>query len=207
MFNHSVSVSRFAAGSGIDQVESRVKRLEMMIQTMDQKRQDVSTVSPDLTGGVSFKSFLGNTTPPPKVMPLAGSVKEISQNLQPVIQKYAQQYGVDAKLIQAIIRQESGFNPNAVSSAGAQGLMQLMPETARSLGVQNSFDPEQNIEGGVRFFASLMKKYRGNAALALAAYNAGGGAVDKYNGVPPYKETQLYVRKVLAAYLSSQPQV
>jgi soluble lytic murein transglycosylase-like protein len=107
---------------------------------------------------------------------------------------------MDPLLVSAVIRQESGFQPNAVSKTGAQGLMQLMPDTARSLGVRDAFDPKQNIEGGATLLQQLMDRYHGQLDLALAAYNAGPGAVDKYGGVPPYPETQAYVRNVMATY-------
>ncbi len=109
----------------------------------------------------------------------------------------ARKHGVSAELAAAVIKAESGFNPQAQSGAGAKGLMQLMDGTARSLGISDSFDPAQNIEGGIKFLSSLLKKYNGNTALALAAYNAGPGAVDKYGGIPPYKETRDYVARVV----------
>lgn len=113
------------------------------------------------------------------------------------IQEIATRYGVSAALVEAVIRVESAFNPWAVSRKGAQGLMQLMPRTAYALGVQDSFNPRQNIDGGVRHLRYLIDRYPGNLELALAAYNAGEGAVDSYHGIPPYTETQQYVKKVL----------
>ncbi len=118
-----------------------------------------------------------------------------------MINKVSKENGVDEKLVQALIRQESGFNPNATSKVGAMGLMQLMPSTAKSLGVKDPYNPIQNVEGGVKYLKSMLKKYNGNVILALAAYNAGPAAVDKYSGVPPYKETQNYVKNILANYL------
>jgi len=117
------------------------------------------------------------------------------------VSEVSRKYGVDEKLVNALIKQESGFNINAKSKVGAQGLMQLMPATAKSMGVTDPMNPEQNIEGGVKYLKSMLDKYNGNIILALAAYNAGPGAVDKYTGVPPYKETQNYVRNILANYL------
>ncbi len=115
-----------------------------------------------------------------------------------LIDEAAQTHEVDRNLIAAVIAQESGGNQFAVSRAGAKGLMQLMDSTASSLGVSRSFDPQQNIHGGVRYLRQMLDKYEGNELLALASYNAGPGAVAKYNGIPPYRETQQYVRSVLS---------
>ena len=112
------------------------------------------------------------------------------------IRAAAQRHGVEEAIVRAIIHAESSFNPNAVSHAGAQGLMQLMPATARRFGVTNSFDPTQNIGGGVQYLAWLLKRYNGDLTLAAAGYNAGEGAVDRHKGVPPYSETRRYVERV-----------
>lgn len=126
------------------------------------------------------------------------SALQTTESMENIFQEAAQLYGLDVNFLKAIGKAESGFNPQAVSSAGAQGVMQLMPATARSLGVEDSFDARSNIMGGAKYIAGLLERYQGNKALALSAYNAGSGNVDKYGGIPPFQETQNYVQKVLS---------
>lgn len=118
-----------------------------------------------------------------------------------LIDETCEKYDMDSKLVKALVKQESGFNPDAKSKAGALGLMQLMPKTAESLGVKDPMNPKDNIDGGVRYLKQMLERFNGNKILALAAYNAGPNAVSKYNGVPPYKETQNYVKSILSMYL------
>lgn len=142
----------------------------------------------------------------PAIQPVASTTNTYAKASKPqllnMISQIAHKHGVDEKLVKALIKQESGFNPNATSFCGAKGLMQLMPATAKTLGVNDPYNPVQNVDGGVRHLKWLLSKYNGNVILALAAYNAGSGAVDKYDGVPPYAETQNYVKSILRNYLS-----
>lgn len=126
-------------------------------------------------------------------------------DLPTVIARLATGHGVDPRLVEAVVRVESGGNPRAVSPKGARGLMQLMPARAAALGVGDMFDPIANLVGGIQHLRELLLRYQGDVALALAAYNAGEGAVEAYGGIPPYRETQEYVRKVLALYRAITP--
>ncbi len=131
------------------------------------------------------------------------TLTDCSADLNEIFEEAASTFGVSVNLLKSIARAESNFNPNAVSSAGAVGIMQLMPATAASLGVSNSYDPRENIMGGAKLISQLLSKYNGNTSLALAAYNAGSGNVDKYGGIPPFTETQNYVKKVLS-YMNAE---
>ena len=119
-----------------------------------------------------------------------------TKSLEDIFQDVSSEYGVPVKLLKAVAQAESSFDTNAVSGCGASGIMQLMPETAKSLGVEDVFDAQQNITGGAKMLAYLLDDYGGDTTLALAAYNAGSGAVAKYGGVPPYAETQNYINKI-----------
>ena len=158
-------------------------------------------LSPLPFGSLSKPVSVEKTEVKKETSSLSNTVSKTKDAIMGYIKEASEKHGVEEKLIKALIKQESGFNPNAVSSAGALGLMQLMPSTAKYLGVQDALNPKENIEGGVKYLKQMLDKYNGNKILALAAYNAGPGAVDKYDGVPPYKETQNYVRAVLKNYL------
>jgi soluble lytic murein transglycosylase-like protein len=131
--------------------------------------------------------------------PVASGSAQLRQTVySELISATAQTHGVDPILVQALIQVESNYQPRARSSKGAMGLMQLMPSVAREYKVRNAYDPKSNIDAGIRKLKSLLEKWGGDVALALAAYNAGEGAVAKFNGVPPYRETQNYVSRILA---------
>ncbi len=132
----------------------------------------------------------------PNYVTLSRGYRVSSKEIDEAIDKAAQKHNVDANLVRALIKQESNFNPSAVSNKGAMGLMQLMPGTARQLGVSDPFDPQQNVDAGVKHLKQLLDNYNGDVRLGLAAYNAGEGAVARNNGVPPYRETQNYVKRI-----------
>lgn len=158
---------------------------------LDKKSQEVL---PDPTETIAVNSLLEELYP--EIINKRISKNDPGSLYYPLVVKISKQYQVDPLLVKAVIAAESGFNPNAVSHVGAEGLMQLMPRTAKSLGVKDSFNPEHNINGGVKYLKKLLVRFDGDVTLALAAYNAGSRNVRKYRGVPPYRETRNYIDKV-----------
>ena len=158
---------------------------------------------PDLPAGVIVPPASLGPLPPMPVSPGAANVVPLPQaasgNIDSLVDKYAAQNGLEPALVRAVIKTESDGNPRCVSPAGAMGLMQLMPENVKEVGISDPFDPEQNIAAGSKQLAGLLAQYHGNLDLALAGYNAGPGNVHKYGGVPPFTETQNYIRRVRAA--------
>ena len=145
-------------------------------------------------------SQIASFEPAPSEPNLPNSQVSATQTLNAIISNASSRSQIDADFIASVIHAESANNPRAVSHKGAQGLMQLMPETAKNLGVRNSFDPAENVDGGVRFLRELLLRYNGDAAKALAAYNAGPRRVQQYNGVPPFRETHAYIARVINDY-------
>lgn len=157
----------------------------------------VSSESYDASDAAAGTSASGTTS-----ASQSGEGLECSAELDAIFDEAAEKYGVDAKFLKSIAKCESDFDPACVSHSGATGIMQLMPATAAELGVSDSYDPYQNIMGGAQYISELLDKYNGDTSLALAAYNAGSGNVAKYGGIPPFTETQNYVKKVLGYYNS-----
>ena len=153
----------------------------------------LSTMMSGINGGVDTSTGIGSYLD--SLSTLSASATTV--NLDDIFQQAADTYNVPVNLLKAVAKAESNFDATAESSAGAQGIMQLMPSTAESLGVTNAFDPEQNIMGGANYLSQMLSQVNGNVELALAAYNAGPGNVEKYNGIPPFEETRNYITKVL----------
>lgn len=173
---------------GISKVLQRIGAIEYRFMQSSQSFGDFSDVYTKAIQDTSVSNIAQQTA------------NSSSSDIVKMIQISAQKYGVDPKLATAVAQVESNYSPQVVSSAGAVGVMQLMPDTAKGLGVRNIYDPRENIDGGVAYLKQLLTTFNGDVTKAVAAYNAGAQAVKSYNGVPPYPETRNYVAKVLKAY-------
>jgi soluble lytic murein transglycosylase-like protein len=219
--------SSAAIGSGVSAAELAAAQRVQQLQTLVESARRVAAGGA-LTSTAASTAGQSSATDFASMLQAAGSAGEASSGAYPatqssfqggegaeaggqyetLIDQAASRNGLDPAVLHGLIQQESGFDPSATSSAGASGLTQLMPGTASSLGVANPANPEESIEGGARYLGQLMARFAGNTEDALAAYNAGPGAVQEYGGVPPYSETQSYVSKVLGdaeAYRQSHP--
>ena len=179
---------------------AKEKKEERVVQKEDNRFAQLPPFLPDRTIGQAAKKEETGFDKVPFIGEGILGPQSKGEKISSLIQAYGAKYDVDPALISSIIKAESNFDPRAVSSAGAEGLMQLMPGTARELGVENSFDVEENIEAGTRYFKGLLDRFGGNLELALAAYNAGPQRVERASGIPNIKETKGYVSKVLKHY-------
>ena len=200
----SITVLNYMDQALVDRIHSQAaKRAETAKQTTS---DDFATVLADSTKAIennqntiSTNTAVSDTSTVSTGQTAASSASSYTSNeLDSIFEDAANTYGVSSIILKSIAKAESGFNPSAVSNAGAVGIMQLMPSTAAALGVSNSYDARENIMGGAKYISQLLSNYQGNISLALAAYNAGSANVDKYGGIPPFTETQNYVKKVLS---------
>ena len=217
----SGSIQKYINSSGEAQAINRARQLDSYINSIyEQKQTQADKINNEEFGSKPFNEVLKTSieetvdkknvfeidAPPniPFVALSVGSKLKTSyskSDIMDIIDNACEKYDMDSKLVKALVKQESGFNPDAKSKAGAMGLMQLMPKTAEALGVKDPYNPKDNVDGGVRYLKQMLDKFNGNKILALAAYNAGPNAVKKYDGIPPYKETQNYVKSILSMYL------
>ncbi len=192
--------------SGVSRVMGRIEEIERKIrpQKDEKAREEKKDRFVDVLEKAEQKERkrpeADEKTRRPVVPGIVSAERTVSGGWEDHIAPLAAEYGVDEALVRAVIRMESGGRTAAVSPKGAMGLMQLMPGTARMLGVEDPFDPVQNLEGGIKYLSQLSDKYQGDLVKTLAAYNAGPGRVDSYGGVPPFAETQKYVKNVLSMY-------
>ncbi len=184
--------------TGLDLTLRRLSSIENNFNRILGTDDNVSV--PDESAAKEFKAILDEKMGENKETVEKTTFKNSREDIENLINKYAQKNNLDPDFIKAVVKQESGFNPDAKSKCGAMGLMQLMPQTAKGLGVIDAFDPEQNIDGGTRYLKSMMNRFNNDPKLALAAYNAGPAAVQKYGDIPPYRETQNYVKNILSSY-------
>ncbi len=188
-----VNSIQFGQPLGLQGVEDRINQLSSMLGLDSQPAADASqSFSNALTGAIGSQGFA-------PLVPGKDGTNIENSTLKSLIQSSAASNGIDPNLFDALVEQESGYQPNARSRAGAMGLTQIMPETANAMGITSPFNPTQNLEGGARYLKSLMNQFN-SLPLALAAYNAGPEAVIKHGGIPPYPETIKYVQNILAGY-------